>query len=166
MKYLYFLVFLCFAAACLKKDQQPENTLSVLMRHTWYINEIKTTVYNETSDHLDQDAIKTAEDCNQQEAFRFLKDSVFERTMYCYLADPMKIQGNWSLSVDSFLTSHYFYSLSPATGYSTIDFGLGTCKLLDVDDTHLTLLRTEWYFNYNSGNRIRRETTLFCKNRD
>lgn len=164
MKYLYLPVLFCFVAACLKKDQQPESAVSVLTRHTWYINEIKTTVYNETSNHLDQDAINTAEDCMQQEAFRFLNDGVFERTMYCNFSDPMKIQGNWSLSVDSFLTSHYQYALSPATGYSTIDFGLGICKLLDVDDTHLTLLRTEWYFS--SGNRIRRETTLFCKRRE
>ena len=161
---LYVSILFCFIASCLKKDSLPENASSALMQHTWYINEIKTTVYNETSNEPDQETTHTAEDCLQQEAFRFLTDDVFERTMYCIFSDPLQIKGNWSLSVDSFLTSHYQYAFSPATGYGTKDFGLGVCKLVDVNDTHLTLLRTEWHFTL-SGDKLRNETTLFCKSK-
>jgi len=165
MKQLYFLILLSFALSCHKKNDPSKNLSSVLMQHSWYVSEIKKTLYNESTNTVYHDTAYLAEDCLRQEIFRFLKDSVFERTMHCAFPESLPpIHGKWYLSGDSMLVSNYLHSYPPASGYPTANFGFGDCKILEINDVQLTLLRMKWFYTLN-GDKHREETILFCKSK-
>lgn len=162
MKHLYFLLLLSFAVSYHKKNDLSKNPSSVLMQHSWYVNEIKKTIYNESANTVYHDTTYLVEACLRQEVFQFLRDSVFERTMHCAFPEPFPVRGKWYLSGDSMLTSYYLHSYPPASGYTTANFGFGDCKILEINDTELTLLRKTWFYTLNSD-KHRAETILFCK---
>lgn len=164
MKGLFYLWIILMFASCHKQDDSVPKTTSVLMQNSWYVYQINTVSFNDSDNTILSDTTSIAEDCLQRSSFRFLKDSIFERSMYCAFTEPYAAKGKWYLSDDSMLVSNAIYNYLPSTGYTSADFGFGSCKVLEISVSQFVIRRTEWSYASNST-RYRRETTMLCKSK-
>lgn len=158
------LVFFIFTilSSCKKEETAYQQMTSTLKQHDWFVYSVNTKQFDDISNLLMSDTSYIVEDCLQKSLFSFREDSVFERTMYCNFTPPYHDKGEWHLSADSMLTSVIWYTPPPASGYTTLNFGFGLTKLLEISNTQLVIRREEIRYDLD-GNRFRNETIISCK---